>query len=228
MSVVLDLLRNDQASAPPREGARPDKPIQRKPDWIRVKAPGSKGWTRPARSSTSTAWSPSARRRAAPISASAGEEARHLHDHGRHLHAGLRLLQRAHRPAGGLDANEPDKVADSVAKLGLPTGHHLRGPGRSGRRAAPSTSPAPSGRSARAAGHHYRGADADFPAQTRRPRGRGRGPPDVFNHNMETVPGNLLTVRPGARYFHSVRLLQRGEGTRSDHLHQVRHHGGPG
>ena len=33
--------------------------------------------------------------------------------------------------------------------------------------------------------------------------------PDVFNHNMETVPGNYLTVRPGARYFHSVRLLQR-------------------
>ncbi len=25
--------------------------------------------------------------------------------------------------------------------------------------------------------------------------------PDVFNHNMETVPGNYLTVRPGARYF---------------------------
>ncbi|TCL90721.1 lipoic acid synthetase [Rhizobium sp. PP-WC-2G-219] len=33
--------------------------------------------------------------------------------------------------------------------------------------------------------------------------------PDVFNHNMETVPGNYLTVRPGARYFHSIRLLQR-------------------
>ncbi|MGO7624353.1 hypothetical protein ACC687_41020, partial [Rhizobium ruizarguesonis] len=33
--------------------------------------------------------------------------------------------------------------------------------------------------------------------------------PDVFNHNMETVPGNYLTVRPGSRYFHSVRLLQR-------------------
>ncbi|MGO7374134.1 hypothetical protein ACCT04_36050, partial [Rhizobium ruizarguesonis] len=33
--------------------------------------------------------------------------------------------------------------------------------------------------------------------------------PDFFNHNMETVPCNYLTVRPGARYFHSVRLLQR-------------------
>jgi len=33
--------------------------------------------------------------------------------------------------------------------------------------------------------------------------------PDVFNHNLETVASNYLTVRPGARYFHSMRLLQR-------------------
>ena len=33
--------------------------------------------------------------------------------------------------------------------------------------------------------------------------------PDVFNHNLETVPARYLSVRPGARYFHSVRLLQR-------------------
>ncbi|MGB7317312.1 MAG: lipoyl synthase [Planktotalea sp.] len=32
--------------------------------------------------------------------------------------------------------------------------------------------------------------------------------PDVFNHNLETVPGLYPTVRPGARYFHSLRLLQ--------------------
>ena len=33
--------------------------------------------------------------------------------------------------------------------------------------------------------------------------------PDVFNHNLETVPGLYPAVRPGARYFHSLRLLQR-------------------
>jgi len=33
--------------------------------------------------------------------------------------------------------------------------------------------------------------------------------PDVFNHNLETVPGLYPQVRPGARYFHSLRLLQR-------------------
>ncbi|MBC6407037.1 MAG: lipoyl synthase [Rhodobacteraceae bacterium] len=35
--------------------------------------------------------------------------------------------------------------------------------------------------------------------------------PDVFNHNVETVPGLYPQVRPGARYFHSLRLLQRAK-----------------
>ena len=35
--------------------------------------------------------------------------------------------------------------------------------------------------------------------------------PDVFNHNLETVPSKYLTVRPGARYFASVQLLQRAK-----------------
>jgi lipoyl synthase len=33
--------------------------------------------------------------------------------------------------------------------------------------------------------------------------------PDVFNHNLETVPRLYLTIRPGARYFQSLRLLQK-------------------
>jgi len=35
--------------------------------------------------------------------------------------------------------------------------------------------------------------------------------PDVFNHNVETVPRLYLAIRPGARYFHSLRLLQRSK-----------------
>jgi lipoic acid synthetase len=35
--------------------------------------------------------------------------------------------------------------------------------------------------------------------------------PDVFNHNLETVPRLYLRIRPGARYFHSLRLLQRAK-----------------
>ncbi len=35
--------------------------------------------------------------------------------------------------------------------------------------------------------------------------------PDVFNHNLETVPSLYLSVRPGARYYHSLRLLQQAK-----------------
>ena len=35
--------------------------------------------------------------------------------------------------------------------------------------------------------------------------------PDVFNHNLETVPSLYLTIRPGARYYHSLRLLERAK-----------------
>jgi lipoyl synthase len=35
--------------------------------------------------------------------------------------------------------------------------------------------------------------------------------PDVFNHNLETVPSLYVTIRPGARYFHSLRILQQAK-----------------
>ncbi len=49
--------------------------------------------------------------------------------------------------------------------------------------------------------------------------------PDVFNHNLETVPGLYPEVRPGARYFHSLRLSAAGQGTGPGDVHQVGHHG---
>ena len=49
--------------------------------------------------------------------------------------------------------------------------------------------------------------------------------PDVFNHNLETVPSKYLTVRPGARYFASIRLLQQVKELDPADVHQVRHHG---
>ena len=51
--------------------------------------------------------------------------------------------------------------------------------------------------------------------------------PDVYNHNLETVPRLYTEVRPGARYYHSLRLLDTVKAPRSLHLHQVRRHGGP-
>lgn len=37
--------------------------------------------------------------------------------------------------------------------------------------------------------------------------------PDVFNHNLETVPRLYPTIRPGARYYHSLRLLEKVKET---------------
>ena len=44
MAVVLDLLNNDTRPRHPEKAHRPDQPLLRKPDWIRVRAPGSPGW----------------------------------------------------------------------------------------------------------------------------------------------------------------------------------------
>src|SRR6478736_4427403 len=139
-----------------------------------------------------------------------GEEARHLHDHGRHLHAGLRLLQREDRNAQGAGSNEPENVAIAVQKLGL---EHV---------VITSVD-----RDDLADGGAQHFADVILAIRARSPgttieiltpdflRKPGAleivvaAKPDVFNHNLETVPGLYLKIRPGARYFHSLRLLQR-------------------
>ena len=52
--------------------------------------------------------------------------------------------------------------------------------------------------------------------------------PDVFNHNLETVPRLYPTIRPGARYYQSLRLLDSVKQLRPDDLHQVRPDGRAG
>ena len=44
MTVVLDLVNRDPRPRHPEKVNRPDQPVLRKPDWLRVKAPGSAGW----------------------------------------------------------------------------------------------------------------------------------------------------------------------------------------
>jgi lipoic acid synthetase len=103
----------------PEKAHRPDTEVLRKPEWIRVKAPVSKGYQetldregKQARHRVRGGRLPEYRRVLV-------EKARHLHDHGRDLHPRLRLLQRAHRPAPRSIRMEPEKVAKAVEKLGL-------------------------------------------------------------------------------------------------------------
>jgi lipoic acid synthetase len=211
MAVVLDLLRNDQRPRHPEKAHRPDKPIQRKPDWIRVKAPGSKGWE---------------------------ETRRIVHEHGlvtvceeagcpnigecwEKKHATFMIMGDTCTRAcafcnvktglpNALDASEPVHVGEATAKLGLSHivvtsvdrddladggAQHFAETIRAIRTHAPATT--------------IEILTPDFLRKDGALEVVVAAKPDVFNHNLETVPSLYLTVRPGARYFHSLRLLQR-------------------
>jgi lipoic acid synthetase len=113
---------------------------------------------------------------------------------------------------GPLDAGEPARVADAVAKLGLkhvvvtsvdrddlPDGgaKHFAETIHAIRRASPGTT-----------------VEVLTPDFLRKPGAIEvvmAAQPDVFNHNLETVPRLYLNVRPGARYYASLRLLDRAK-----------------
>ena len=107
-----------------------------------------------------------------------------------------------------LDATEPARVADAVARLGLRHvvitsvdrddladggAGHFAAVIHALRRAAPGTT-----------------IEILTPDFLRKPGAAEivvAARPDVFNHNLETVPRLYPTIRPGARYFQSLRLL---------------------
>jgi len=113
---------------------------------------------------------------------------------------------------GTLDAGEPQRVGEAVAKLGLNHvvitsvdrddladggAEHFAGTIRAIRAATPSTT--------------IEVLTPDFLRKEGALEIVVEAKPDVFNHNLETVPSKYLSVRPGARYFHSLRLLQRAK-----------------
>jgi lipoyl synthase len=113
---------------------------------------------------------------------------------------------------GALDAREPEHVAAAVAKLGLAHvvitsvdrddlddggAAHFAAVIGAIRRACPATT--------------IEVLTPDFLRKAGAVETVVQALPDVFNHNLETVPSKYLTVRPGARYFASIRLLQRAK-----------------
>ncbi|AIQ90343.1 lipoyl synthase [Methylobacterium phyllosphaerae] len=215
MAVVLDILKNDPRTARlrhPEKAHRPDQPVQaKKPDWIRVKAPGSKAWTETQKIVREHGLVTVCEEAGCPNIGECWEK----------RHATFMIMGDTCTRAcafcnvrtglpDALDAGEPEKIADSVAKLGL---HHVvitsvdRDDLKDGgaehfartiaaiRRASPGTT--------------VEILTPDFLRKDGALEVVVAAKPDVFNHNLETVPAKYLTVRPGARYFHSVRLLQR-------------------
>ena len=203
----------DTISAPrprhPEKAHRPDTPVVRKPDWIRVKAPGSPVY-----------------RETAAIVREHGlvtvcEEAGcpNIGECWSKKHATFMIMGdtctracafcnvRTGMP-GPLDPGEPDKVADAVAKLGL---NHVVI--TSVDRDDLADGGAEHFARVIAAIRHRSSATIEIltPDFLRKDGAIPKvvaARPDVFNHNLETVPSKYLTVRPGARYFASLRLLQ--------------------
>jgi lipoic acid synthetase len=214
MAIVFDQAAKDiRAARHPEKAHRRDTPILRKPDWIRVKA---------------------------PVSAAYAETKAIVREHGLHTvceeagcpnigecwadrHATMMIMGDTCTRAcafcnvktgmpGALDAAEPDNVGHAVAKLGL---KHVvitsvdrddLADGGAAHFAA----------TIEAIRRLSRGTTVEVltPDFLRKPGAVEtvmEARPDVFNHNLETVPRLYLTVRPGARYFASLRLLERAK-----------------
>ena len=196
----------------PEKAKRPDSPIQRKPDWIRVKAPTSAGYAETKRIVREHGLATVCEEAGCP----------NIGECWTKKHATMMILGDTCTRAcafcnvktgmpGPVDFLEPINVAEAVAKLGL---EHVV------ITSVDRDDLADGG--AQHFAHVIKAIRARTPATTIEiltPDFLKCAPsvvqtvvtarPDVFNHNLETVPGLYPTVRPGARYFASLRLLQR-------------------
>jgi lipoyl synthase len=211
MVTLVDTVKNPPKPRHPEKAHRPDSPVLRKPEWIRVKAPGS----------------PVYRETQGIVKANGlvtvCEEAGcpNIGECWSKRHATMMIMGDTCTRAcafcnvktglpGPLDRDEPARVADAVATLGLTHvvitsvdrddlddggARHFAQVIGAIRRSSPGTT--------------IEVLTPDFLRKDGALEIVVEARPDVFNHNLETVPSKYLTVRPGARYFHSIRLLQR-------------------
>ncbi len=195
----------------PEKAHRPDTEMLRKPDWIRVRAPGSQVYRETQQIVRDN--------NLVTVCEEAG--CPNIGECWSKKHATMMIMGeictracafcnvRTGLPTA-LDPNEPENVANAVEKLGLnhvvitsvdrddlPDGgaEHFAKVIRAIRGRTPTTT--------------IEILTPDFLRKDGALEIVVAAKPDVFNHNLETVPSNYLKVRPGARYFHSIRLLQR-------------------
>lgn len=211
MVTVVDTLATRRARHPEKAN-RPDSEVLKKPDWIRVRAPSLRGQFAETRDIVRD-------NHLVTVCEEAG--CPNVGECWNQRHASFMILGAICTRACAfcnvatgiplpVDKDEPERVADAIAQMGLkhvvitsvdrddlPDGgaRHYADVIHAIRRKSPGTTIeilTPDFR-------HKEGALEIVVAAK----------PDVFNHNLETVPSNYLKVRPGARYFHSIRLLQR-------------------
>ena len=215
MVTLIDTLEKDAGAKPrprhPEKAHRPDNPVLRKPEWIRVRAPGSPEWAKTRDIVREN--------KLVTVCEEAG--CPNIGECWAKKHATFMILGDTCTRAcafcnvktglpGAVEADEPERVADAVAKMELAHvvvtsvdrddlddggAGHFAAVIRAVRKRSPETT--------------IEVLTPDFLRKDGALETVVEARPDVFNHNLETVPSLYLTVRPGARYFHSIRLLQR-------------------
>jgi lipoic acid synthetase len=211
MAALIDTISN--AAGPlrhPEKAHRPDQPSLRKPDWIRVKAPVSRGYLETQKIVRGNGLHTVCEEAGCPNIGECWEK----------KHATFMIMGDTCTRAcafcnvktglpGALDAAEPEHVAAATAKLGLSHivitsvdrddladggAAHFAAVIKAIRARCPQTT--------------IEVLTPDFLRKDGAAETVVAARPDVFNHNLETVPSKYLNVRPGARYFASIRLLQ--------------------
>ncbi|MSP76931.1 MAG: lipoyl synthase [Rhodospirillaceae bacterium] len=200
-----------RAERHPEKAHRPDNPIRRKPDWIRVRAPNSPEYAETKRVMREFGLSTVCEEAACP---NIGECWKHKHATfmimGEVCTRACAFCNVATGKPGALNPHEPANIAEAVGKLAL--GHvvvtsvdrddlldggagHFADVIGALRKSAPTTT--------------VEVLTPDFLRKDGAIETVVAARPDVFNHNLETVPRLYPTIRPGARYFTSLRLLSR-------------------
>ncbi len=211
MVTVVDNIANRPRPRHPEKAHRPDQEVLRKPDWIRVRAPVSKGYQETRALVKSHGLVTVCEEAGCPNIGECWDK-----KHATFMIMGeicTRACAFCNVSTGiptALDPNEPESVGQAVAKMGLSHvvitsvdrddladggAQHFVEVIQAIRRHAPRTT--------------IEILTPDFLRKDGALEKVVAARPDVFNHNLETVPSKYLTVRPGARYFHSIRLLQR-------------------
>jgi len=207
MTVVLDTSNRPRH---PEKAHRPDAPALKKPDWIRVKAPVSKGYAETQAIVRANGLHTVCEEAGCPNIGECWDK----------KHATFMIMGDTCTRAcafcnvktglpGPLDAAEPARVAQATAKLGL---KHVvvtsvdRDDLDDG--GAAHFAAVIGAIRAQCPGTTIEVLTPDFLRKQGALETVVGAKPDVFNHNLETVPSKYLAVRPGARYFASLRLLQ--------------------
>jgi lipoic acid synthetase len=210
MATVIDTL-SARALRHPEKQRRPDTEVLRKPEWLRVRAPGSAGYNETR----------DIVRKEGLVTVCEEAGCPNIGECWSQKHATLMIMGDTCTRAcafcnvktgmpGPLDTEEPAKVGRAVAAMGL---NHVV------------ITSVDRDDLADGGAEHFaqviRAIRAETPKTTieiltpdfLRKDGAAEividAKPDVFNHNLETVPRLYLKIRPGARYYHSLRLLER-------------------